>query len=227
MPTILITGANRGLGLEFARQYAADGWRVIATVRDVAKAGALQKLGDTVEIHPLDVSDFAAIDQLAENLDGTAIDVLLINAGLNPQGEAPRAAKADYTAWPEVFRVNTMAPLRMAVAFTRHVAASHSKIIAAISSGGASLAQARGGNYIYRSSKSALNSCLVNLAREYDGSGLCVVMLAPGWVRTDMGGPNAKFSPQESVSMVRRVIGGLSAKDNGRFINNDGKDYPW
>lgn len=227
MPTVLVTGANRGLGLEFARQYAADGWRVLACVRDVAKAGALQKLGDNVEIHPLDVSDFSAIDQIAENLNGTAIDVLLLNAGLNPQLDAPKAEDADYESWPEVFRVNTMAPLRMAVAFHDHVAASERKIIAAISSGGASISQARGGNYIYRSSKAALNACLANLAREYGDRGLAVVMLAPGWVSTDMGGPNAKFSPDQSVGMVRRVIAGLTAKDNGRFINNDGTDYPW
>jgi len=227
MSTILITGANRGLGLEFARQYAADGWRVIACVRDVARAGALQKLGDTVEIHPLDVSDFAAIDQLAENLAGTAIDVLLLNAGFNPQLDAPKAEDADYELWPEVFRINTMAPLRLAVAFRDHVAVSNKKIIAAISSGGATVSRAKGGNYVYRSSKAALNLCMSGLAKEYANRGLTIVMLAPGWVRTEMGGPNARFSPEESVSMVRKVIGGLTAKDNGRFINSDGTDYPW
>jgi len=227
MPTTLITGANRGLGLEFTRQYAAEGWRVIACVRDVAKAGALQRLGDNVEIYPLDVSDFSAIDQAAENLAGIAIDVLLLNAGLNPQLEAPNAEGADYDAWPEVFRVNTMAPLRLAVAFRDHVAASQKKIVAAISSGGATISQAKGGNYLYRSSKAALNLCMSGLAKEYADRGLIIVMLAPGWVRTDMGGPNATFTPEDAVGRVRTVIDGLTRKDSGRFINNDGSDYPW
>jgi NAD(P)-dependent dehydrogenase (short-subunit alcohol dehydrogenase family) len=227
MPTILITGANRGLGLEFARQYAADGWRVIACVRDPAKTAALTALGATVDIETLDVSDFAAIDRFADKLSGTAIDVLLLNAGFNPQLEAPKAEDADYDSWPEVFAVNTMAPLRMAVAFRDHVTASDKKIIAAISSGGATVSQAKGGNYVYRSSKAALNLCMSGLAKEYANRGLAIVMLAPGWVRTDMGGPTARLSPEESVGMVRKVIGALSAKDNGRFINTDGTDYPW
>lgn len=227
MPTTLITGANRGLGFEFARQYAADGWRVIATVRDVARAGALQKLGDNVEIHPLDVSDFAAIDKLAEDLDGNVIDVLILNAGFNPQMEAPAAVEADYDAWPEVFRVNTMAPLRAAVAFRDHVAASQKKIVAAISSGGGSISQARGGNYIYRSSKAALNACMRGLSKEYARRGLIIAMLAPGWVRTEMGGPNAPLSPEDSVGAMRNVIAGLTPDDNGRFLKTDGTDYPW
>ncbi len=227
MPTILITGANGGLGLEFTRQYAADGWRVIACVRDPAKASALKALGGSVEIRTLDVADFAAIDALAADLKGTAIDVLLLNAGLNPQLDAPLAEEADYDAWSDVFRVNTMAPLRMAVAFRDHVAASTRKIVAAISSGGATVSQAKGGNYVYRSSKAALNQCMKGLSKEYAGRGLTIVMLAPGWVRTRMGGPKATFSPEESVTKVRTVIAGLSAEDSGRFINNDGSDCPW
>ena len=227
MPTILITGANGGLGLEFTRQYAADGWRVIACVRDPAKGAALKAFGSTVEVRTLDVADFAAIDALAQDLAGTAIDVLLLNAGLNPQLDAPLAETADYDVWSDVFRVNTMAPLRMAVAFRDHVAASGKKIIAAISSGGATVSQAKGGNYVYRSSKAALNQCMKGLSKEYAGRDLAIVMLAPGWVRTRMGGPNATFSPEESVTKVREVIAGLTRADNGRFINNDGQDYPW
>jgi NAD(P)-dependent dehydrogenase (short-subunit alcohol dehydrogenase family) len=141
--------------------------------------------------------------------------------------EAPNAAGCDYAAWPETFRVNTMAPLRAAVAFTPHVAASQKKTIAAVSSGGATISQAKGGNYVYRSTKAALNLCMRGLSREYADRGLIIVMLAPGWVRTDMGGPNATFSPQEAIGRVRTVIGGLTPADNGRFINSDGNDYPW
>jgi NAD(P)-dependent dehydrogenase (short-subunit alcohol dehydrogenase family) len=227
MPTTLITGANRGLGLEFARQYAADGWRVIACVRDPAKADALKALGANVEIKALDVADLSAIDRLAHDLAGTAIDHLIMNAGSNPQGEAPHAAEADYDAWPDVFKVNTMAPLRMAVAFADHVAASERKVIAAVSSGGGSVSLARGGNYIYRSSKAALNSCMKGLSREYESRGLIIVMIAPGWVRTEMGGPKAPLSPEQSITGVRKALAALTAKDNGRFVKNDGGDYPW
>ncbi|MCD6074410.1 MAG: short-chain dehydrogenase/reductase [Rhodospirillales bacterium] len=227
MPTTLITGANRGLGLEFARQYAADGWRVIACARNPAQATALKALGGNVEVRAIDVADFAAIDRLAKDLAGTAIDHLIMNAGLNPQGEAPLATETDYDAWPDVFKVNTMAPLRMAVAFADHVAASDRKVIAAVSSGGGSISQARGGNYIYRSSKAALNSCMKGLSREYESRGLIIVMIAPGWVRTEMGGPNAPLSAEQSITGVRKALAGLTAKDNGRFIKNDGSDCPW
>lgn len=225
MPTALITGASRGLGLEFARQYAADGWRVIATARNPSASPGLAKL--TIEKHPLDVSDFAAIDALAKKLSGTPIDVMILNAGLNPQPEAPPAAGCDYDAWPEAFRVNTMAPLRLSVAFAPHVAASQQKTIAAISSGGATISQARGGNYIYRSTKAALNLCMAGLAREYKDKGIIVVMLAPGWVKTDMGGPNATFTPEQAIGKVRGIIAGLTPKDSGRFISHDGSDNPW
>lgn len=227
MPTTLITGANRGLGYEFARQYVGNGWRVIACVRDPAKAGALTALGSGIEVRKLDVSDFAAIDALAKDLAGTPIDVLILNAGHNPQGEAPTAAVVDYAAWPETFRVNTMAPMRMAVAFSSHVAASQKKVIAAVSSGGGSVSLARGGNYAYRSTKAALNACMSGLAREYAARGLIIAMLAPGWVRTDMGGPKAPIAPEDSVAGMRKIIAGLTAKDSGRFLKTDGSDYPW
>lgn len=227
MPTTLITGANRGLGYEFARQYVGNGWRVIACVRDLAKAGTLTALGNGIEVRKLDVSDFAAIDSLAKDLADTPIDVLILNAGHNPQGEAPTAAEVDYAAWPETFRVNTMAPMRMAVAFSSHVAASQKKVIAAVSSGGGSVSLARGGNYAYRSTKAALNACMNGLAREYAARGLIIAMLAPGWVRTDMGGPKAPIAPEDSVAGMRKVISGLTAKDSGRFLKADGSDYPW
>jgi len=227
MPTILITGASRGLGLEFARQYAADGWRIIATARDPGASPGLRTLNGKVERHALDVGDFAAIDSLAAKLAGTAIDILLLNAGVNPQPEAPPAPGCDYDAWPAAFRINTMAPLRLAVAFAPHVAASHHKVIAAISSGGATISEAKGGNYIYRSTKAALNLCMAGLSREYKDRGITVVMLAPGWVKTDMGGADATFTPADAIGRVRKVIAGLTPKDSGRFINHDGTDYPW
>lgn len=227
MRRVLITGASRGLGLEFARQYAVAGWRVLATCRSPATAPALKELPNT-EVHALDVADFAAIDALAETLSGVAIDLLLLNAGVMPQpNDNPPVETVDYTAWPDVFQVNTMGALRTAAAFKPHVAASARKIVAAVSSGGASLSHPRGTNYVYRSSKAALNFCMAALAREWSGLGITVVMLAPGHTRTDMGGPDAPLAPEETVGRVRRVIEKLSSKDSGRFIGNDGRDNPW
>ncbi len=227
MPRVLITGASRGLGLEFARQYATAGWQVLATCRDPARAPALKELPQT-EIHPLDVADFRAIDTLARRLSGTAIDLLLLNAGVMPQpNDNSPVEKVDYAAWPGVFQVNTMGALRTAAAFKPHVAASSRKIVAAISSGGASLSQPRGTSYAYRSSKAALNFCMAALAREWSGLGITVVMLAPGHTRTAMGGPDAPLAPEDTVNRVRSVIEKLSLKDSGRFIGNDGRDNPW
>jgi NAD(P)-dependent dehydrogenase (short-subunit alcohol dehydrogenase family) len=226
MPTVLITGASRGLGFEFARQYAADGWRVFATCRAPAKAPKLKELKGA-EVLALDVADFGAIDALAAKLKGTPIDVLILNAGINPQPEAPPATGVDYKAWEDAFRVNVMAQLRCAVAFSDHVAASDKKTIAAVSSGGATISNAKGGNYVYRSSKAALNLCMAGLAREWAGRGIISIMLAPGWVKTDMGGANATFTPEEAIGRVRKVIAGVTLKDSGRFIANDGRDNPW
>lgn len=226
MPNVLITGASRGLGFEFARQYAADGWRVFATCRTPSSAPKLKALKG-VEVHALDVADFDAIDALAAKLKGTPIDVLILNAGLNPQPEAPPATGVDYTAWEDAFRVNVMAALRCAVAFCDHVASSDKKTIAAISSGGATISQAKGGNYVYRSTKAALNLCMAGLAREWAGRGIISIMLAPGWVKTDMGGPNATFTPEEAIGRVRKVIADVTPTDSGRFIAHDGTDYPW
>ena len=227
MPTVLITGASRGFGLEFARQYAADGWRVIATARNPRTPSGLRKLAGDVRLHRLDVGDFAAIDALAVELAGIPIDVLLLNAGINPQPRGPAAAGTDYDVWPEALRINVMAQLRCAVAFAPHLAQSRLKVMAAVSSGGASLSEPRGSNYVYRSSKAALNLCMAGLAREYKDRGLISVMLAPGWTRTDMGGPDAPFALDDSVRKMRGVIAGLTPADSGRFITRDGRDNPW
>ena len=124
-------------------------------------------------------------------------------------------------------RINVMAQLRCAVAFTPHVAGSARKVMAAVSSGGASMSQPRGSNYVYRSSKVALNLCMAGLARELKDRGIISVMLAPGWTRTDMGGADAPFALEDSVSRMRRIVAGVTPADSGRFINRDGADAPW
>jgi NAD(P)-dependent dehydrogenase (short-subunit alcohol dehydrogenase family) len=225
MKTILLTGASRGLGLEFTRQYAADGWRVIATCRDPKGADKLRQIAGKVEIHPLDATDFPAIAALAEKLGDVAIDILLANAGIvGPRGMSPDAI--DETAWTEAFRVNTMAPLALAGAFRRHVERSGERKAIAISSRlGSMAANDSGGLYVYRSSKAALNAVWRSFA--IDNKGLIAAAMHPGWVSTDMGGSSAPVTPKESVSGMRKVIAGLGEKESGGFFGFDGEKLPW
>jgi NAD(P)-dependent dehydrogenase (short-subunit alcohol dehydrogenase family) len=223
MPTVLITGANRGLGFEFARQYAADGWRVIGTARHPASADALAGTG--AEIHALDVRDAEAVGRLARQLGDEPIDVLIANAGV--AGPRDMTAEAvDVEGWVETFRTNTIAPLVVAGAFARHVAKSRQRKLVAISSRLGSLeANEEGGMYVYRSSKAALNAAFRSFA--IDRREVIAVLLHPGWVRTDMGGEAAPLTAPESVAGMRRVIGGLTQQDSGRFFDYEGTPVPW
>ena len=227
MPTVMITGASRGLGLDFARQYAAEGWRVIATCRTPDAAAALAEVKGTVEIHPLDVADHATIGTLAGVLDGQAIDLMVNNAGIF----GPRPADLgtiDYHGWGEVMRVNVMGPLKVAELFTEHVARSVLKLMVAISSRRGSIADNDiGGSYIYRSSKAALNSVMKSLSVDLKARGIAVVMFHPGWVATDMGGAGALLDPPESGAAMIKAISALGLEDGGRFINHDGTEVPW
>jgi NAD(P)-dependent dehydrogenase (short-subunit alcohol dehydrogenase family) len=225
MPTVFISGANRGLGLEFARQYARDGWRVIAASRSLDKAGALRALGSSVAVHALEVTDFAAVAALARALDGESIDVLIANAGIYGPRDMT-AASIDAAGWGETFRVNTMAPLALAAAFHAQVARSvQRKAVAITSRLGSIAANTEGGLYAYRSSKAALNAVWRSFA--LDHRDIIATVLHPGWVRTDMGGKSAPLGPEESVAGLRRVIASLEAADSGGFIGYDGKPIPW
>ncbi|NQV46781.1 MAG: SDR family oxidoreductase [Rhodospirillaceae bacterium] len=227
MPTVFITGANRGLGLEFARQYAADGWRVMATCRNPKEAKELKALSGDVSIRALDVADHGKIQSLAKSLKKEPIDVLLCNAGV--YGPRPdKLGGIDYAAWEEVMRINAMSPLKVCECFRDHVVASDLKKIAAVSSKMGSIGDNEsGGGYIYRSSKAALNSAMKSLAVDKKLRGVSVVVLHPGWVRTDMGGPNGLIDADTSVAGMRRVIDGLNLENTGRFCNYDGTEIPW
>ena len=225
MPTVLITGAGRGLGLEFAKQYADDGWTVHAACRD-PEAAALRGLGDGVRLARLDVTSAEQVAELADDLRGEAIDLLLNNAGIYGPRTYP-LAQIDYAAWAEVLRVNTLAPLRVAAAFAEHVAASGQKRMAFVSSRMGSIEQNSGGGYIYRSSKAALNAAVKSLAIDLAPRGVTAVVIHPGWVRTDMGGPGAAITPAVSVAGMRRVFAGLTPDDGGRFFDYDGSNLPW
>ena len=226
MPTVLITGANRGIGLEFARQYAEAGYRVHAACRAPGSADTLASLGERVTLHALDVTDHAGIEALAAGLENEAIDIVINNAGI--YGEAQEFGKIDYAAWQEVMRVNTLAPLKMAECFLPHLEAGKMKMIASITSRMGSIADNNtGGVYIYRSSKAALNAAARSLALDLAPRGITVIVFHPGWVKTDMGGPSALIDAETSVGGMRAVIEGAGPKATGRFFAYDGAEVPW
>jgi NAD(P)-dependent dehydrogenase (short-subunit alcohol dehydrogenase family) len=231
MPNALITGANRGLGFEFARQYLVDGWQVYAACRDPASASELRRLTETsddkLRILAIDVTDPTSIDAAAAELDGQAIDLLLNNAGIiGPQGQT--VGNIDYEAWAEVLAINTIGPMRVSEAFVEHVASSDRKLIVTLTSGMGSIADnTSGGAILYRSSKAAMNMVMRSLAIDLAPRGITCVVVNPGWVRTDMGGPNANLQPEESISALRRLIATLGPEQSGKFFNHTGREYPW
>jgi len=231
MPSALITGANRGLGLEFARQYLSDGWQVYAACRDPNSASELRRLTDAsghkVRILALDVTDLASVKAVAAELDGQAIDLLLNNAGvMGARGQT--IGNIDYEAWAKVLDVNTLGPMRVSEAFVDHVARSERKLIVTLTSGMGSLADnTSGGSIAYRSSKAAVNMVMRSLAIDLASRGITCVVVNPGWVRTDMGGPRATLTPAESVTRLRRLIETLDPALSGKFFNHDGCEYSW
>jgi NAD(P)-dependent dehydrogenase (short-subunit alcohol dehydrogenase family) len=223
MPTVLITGANRGLGLEFARQYATEGWRVIGTARHPASADALAATG--AEMHALDVRDTAAVRRLADQLAREPIDLLIASAGITGPREMT-AERVDVEAWVEAFRTNAIAPIVVAGAFAPHVAASGQRKMVAITSRLGSIElNTDGGLYVYRTSKAALNAAWKSFA--LDHREVIATLLHPGWVRTDMGGEAAPLAPGESIAGMCRVIAGLTAQDSGRFFDYTGTPLAW
>ena len=225
---VLITGANRGIGLEFTNQYAQDGWKVLACCRNPDFASNLQALAKTnanIRVLNLDVADFAQIDALAMALKEEKIDVLINNAGVYPQSNL---GDSDTEAWLEAFKINSIAPLRMATAFTPHIAKSELKKLVTLSSKMGSMSDnTSGGSYIYRSSKAAVNMVMKSLSIDLQSSGIAVLTLHPGWVLTDMGGSNALIDTKTSVSGLRKVIANLNMENAGKFIAFDGKEIPW
>jgi len=222
MPTILITGANRGLGLEFVRQYAADGWRVLATVRDPLKGKPASDAG--AEIYVCDVGDPRQIARLGEALSGIAIDIVLCNAGVYGQNQEFGAVDGD--GFLEVMRVNVLAPLKLAEALVPRLAGR--KVFAAVSSKMGSVAEnSGGGSYAYRASKAALNMVIKNLAIDLASQGVTVVALSPGWVRTDMGGAQAPLDAATAIAGMRQVLETVGPADSGSFRHYDGGRVEW
>ena len=215
--SILVTGSNRGIGLELVRQYAADGWRVFACCRNPPKSEELNALAgkhSNISIHGLDVADTQQIKALAKQLKNEAIDILLNNT--------------DEAAWLECFHINTIAPMKIMEAFVDNVAKSKRKLIATMSSKMGSMADnGSGGSYIYRSSKAAINAVMVSAAIDLKPKQIKVAILHPGWVLTDMGGPNAEITVEECVNNLRRNLDNVTLANSGTFFEIDGSVIPW
>ncbi|MEQ1635339.1 MAG: SDR family oxidoreductase [Methylococcales bacterium] len=231
MATVLITGANRGLGLEFCKQYAAEGWHVIACCRDPQAATALMSLAglhSRMAVFPLDVADFSAIDQLAEKLGTLNLDVLINNAGVYGDAKDQGFGELDYASWSKTLAVNVQAPVKMAEMFLPHLKRGDKKLLATVSSLMGSIADnSSGGSILYRSSKAAVNAAMKSIALDLKVQQIGVLILHPGWVKTDMGGSNAPLSAAESIKGMRQVIEGFSLAQSGSFIKYDGTSMPW
>jgi NAD(P)-dependent dehydrogenase (short-subunit alcohol dehydrogenase family) len=223
--TVLITGANRGLGLEFAREFSARGFMVIGTARKPHEAYDLQALN--VRVEQLDVTDPDSVEGLASRLDGVPIDILINNAGIIGS-KAPTFVSLDVDELDKTFQVNSLGPMRVTQALFDNLKMTKTRKIIQITSDLGSISlNSRGGLYGYRMSKAALNMFNKTLADELGGEGFICVVLNPGWVQTDIGGRNAPLTPQESISAMIMVIEKLKPTDNGRFLNYKGKELPW
>jgi NAD(P)-dependent dehydrogenase (short-subunit alcohol dehydrogenase family) len=239
MTTVLITGANRGIGLEHVRQYAPrDGVTVIACCRDPKSAEELQAIAAAhpgkVRIEALAVTDPASIAALVERLKGQPIDILINNAGTYGPHPLPGGlvhqtlSGMDYGMWSEILDINVLSPFRLTAALIDNVKASERKVIVMMTSGLASIAaNTMGGSHAYRSSKAALNMLAKGLAVELKADGVIVLALAPGWTRTALGGPDAPYSVEDSVTGQQKVIDGLTLADTGKQLDLHGVEQPW
>lgn len=235
MPAALITGANRGIGYQHALQYAEQGWQVYACARRPEESSGLNALAQrypaTVQLHKLDVTDHFAVDELAHELRRQPIDVLLNNAGTfgplgAPAGMAYQSlVSMDYGIWRDILEINLLAPFKVATAFRGHVAASQKRLLVMMSSGLASISDSQGHSYAYRSSKAGLNMLAKGMAAEWQD--IIVIAMAPGWCKTDLGGPEALLDPADSVRDQQQTFRCLTAADSGRFIDMHGQTVPW
>lgn len=239
MPSVLVTGANRGLGLEYCRQYAEAGWRVYACCRNPESANGLGQLAATnhrISLHKMDVDDAGAVDAVAKALDGQPIDILMNNAGIADSygigvaegKDDPDLRNYDMEGWLALLNTNVIGQGRVCGAFADNVAKSERKLIVMMASGLSSISNTwQGGRYAYRTSKAALNMLMRGVGAWLEPRGVTVLSIAPGWTRTELGGPNAYNSVEDAVAGVRSVIERLTLADTGTYWNYDGKRLPW
>jgi NAD(P)-dependent dehydrogenase (short-subunit alcohol dehydrogenase family) len=220
----VVTGANRGIGLEFARQLKAEGYEVVGTARNPDEAKELAALG--VRVMQLDVTDAASVARLAEALKVAPIELLVNNAGVTGGGASIEAM--DIEGARRAFEVNAIGPMRVTQALLPHLKAGSRRMVVSISSRLGSIAKNESGGYAgYRESKAALNMFMRSLSVEMKPSDFICIAMSPGWVRTDMGGSSATLSPEESVSGMLRTLHALTPKDSGRYLSHDGTELPW
>lgn len=222
--TIVITGANRGIGLEFAKQFAQKGYQVIGTARNPERATELKSLG--VKVEKLDVTNQQSIDQFAQRLNGIPIDILINNAGVL-LGRNDKLKDLDFKEVETTFLVNSVGPLRVTQALLPNLMKGKEKKIVNISSQLGSIKNNSGGMYAYRASKAALNQINRTLAIELGPEGFICLAIHPGWVQTDMGGMRATYTPERSVNGMIKVITQTDRSSNGKFYDHNANALPW
>ena len=228
MSTVLITGANRGLGYEFVKQYSENGFEVIACCRNKNNAKDLEGLAETsnkIKVYELDVGNVKAIKSLSQQLQNEKIDVLINNAGIY---RSSTVGNINYDDWLESFKINTIAPHQIIINFLDQIKNSDLKKVISITSKMGSIDDnTSGGSYIYRTSKTALNSMMKSLTHDLKGQGISTLTLHPGWVRTDMGGPGGWIDAFESVQGMIKQIDKLKIDDSGKYLDYAGKSINW
>jgi NAD(P)-dependent dehydrogenase (short-subunit alcohol dehydrogenase family) len=223
--TVLITGANRGIGLELARQYSEAGWQVIGTARQPDRAMELANLNNA-RVVQLDVTDQDSVMRLVNELSGQSIDLLINNAGILPMMRS--VANIDIDQFEYIVAVNSIGPVRVTQALLPNLRASQQKKIINITSNLGSITDnTNGGFYGYRESKAALNMFTRSLAAELRPEGFICIVIHPGWVQTDMGGANAPVPVQESATGIRSVLDSLAPEDSGKYWTFEGEQIPW
>lgn len=230
MPTLLITGANRGIGLELSKQYLELNWNVHACCRkpdDAKELNDLAAKNKNLVIHKLNVTKEKQMDKLRKTLKNKAIDILINNAGYYAGG-ASKFGSTDDKVWEQAVAVNLLAPMKMMEYFSENIAMSDKKIIASMSSKMGSMDDnGSGGAYAYRATKAALNAVMVSAAHDLRHLDITCLILHPGWVRTDMGGPNGELSVEQSAKKLRTILDQSKITDTGKFYDIDGSIIPW
>jgi len=228
MANVLITGANRGIGLEMVKLYATRGDTVFACCRDPGNAEALKAVPGSVEVLEVQVSDGDSVAGLARALESRPVDILINNAGtIGPPREQQSVHAMDFDGWKEAFEVNAMAPVRVMQALMPNLKAAGDPRLVTITSQMGALSLDMTVAYAYCSSKAALNKFMKMAAIELGREGINVCVIHPGWVQTDMGGPNAELTPRESAEGIVRTIDGLNADTNGSFWKWNGELHDW
>lgn len=231
MTTLLVTGANRGIGLELCKQCVKKGWTVHATCREPENAMELLKLAQQsdgkLSVYPLDVRNFEQLENLEAVLNSTPVDVLINNAGVHAKG-ASVFGETDDKVWDEAVHVNLLAPMKMMEHFIDNVANSDMKVIANITSKMGSMDDnTSGGSYAYRATKAALNAVTVSAAHDLKHRDVIVLLMHPGWVKTDMGGPHGELSVEQAVTLLLKQIVEADMSHSGKFLDIDGSGIAW